>query len=82
MAGVLFLSMTHTDPIVILETYSTPAMAGLAKTKLDAYGIPCFLSGETVGALYPFTVDSFSGVRLQVFERDVKRAREILEEKD
>lgn len=74
--------MEPAEPIITLETYSNAALAGLAKARLDAYGIPCFLSGETVGALYPFTVDTFSGIRLQVFERDADQARELLNEAD
>ncbi|MFM7195943.1 MAG: putative signal transducing protein [Bacteroidota bacterium] len=72
--------MEPAEPIVTLETYSNAALAGLAKSRLDAYGIPCFLSGETVGALYPFTVDTFSGIRLQVFERDAEQAKQLLSE--
>lgn len=72
--------MEPAEPIVTLETYSNAALAGLAKARLDAYGIPCFLSGETVGALYPFTVDTFSGIRLQVFERDAEQAKQLLSE--
>ncbi|MBY0435569.1 MAG: hypothetical protein K2U26_15815 [Cyclobacteriaceae bacterium] len=32
--------------IVVYQAYDTVMMANLAKTKLDAYGIPCFLTEE------------------------------------
>ena len=53
-------------------------MAGLAKSRLDAYGIPCFLTDEHFNNLYPFRNELIPGVRLFVFEHDVPRAREIL----
>jgi len=64
----------------VVKTFQTPALAGLAKSKLDAYGIPCFLSEENMGALYPFSMNGFSGIRLHVFKQDLERTKEILEE--
>lgn len=72
--------MTSAEKIVVVRTFDTPAMAGIAKAKLDAYGIPCFLSEENMGTLYPFTYAGFSGIRLHVFEQDLERVRELLEE--
>lgn len=70
------------EKITVIGTYDTPVMAGLAKAKLDAYGIPCFLTEENMGTLYPFTYAGFSGIRLHIFEQDVERAKEILEEEE
>ena len=52
--------------------------ANLVKTKLDAYGIPCFLSDENFVGLYPIRNELFPGVRLHVFEKDRERVKEIL----
>ena len=68
------------DKIIIYESYDTGIMANLAKTKLDAYGIPCFLTEENFTSLYPFRNDIFPGVRLHVFEMDKDRVKEILED--
>ncbi len=68
------------DKIVIYAAYDTPIQANLAKTKLDAYGIPCFLTEENFTGLYPFRNEIFPGVRLHIFEKDTDRAREILQE--
>lgn len=68
------------DKIIILESYDTVIQANLAKTKLDAYGVPCFLTEENFTNLYPFRNDIFPGVRLHVFEKDTDRAREVLKE--
>jgi hypothetical protein len=70
--------MEEQDRIVVLEAFDTAVMAGLAKSRLDAYGIPCFLTDEHFNNLYPFRNELIPGVRLFVFEHDVPRAREIL----
>lgn len=72
--------MKEEDKIIVIKTFDTPVMAGLAKSKLDAFGIPCFLTEENMGSLYPFSKAGFSGIRLHVFEKDELRAKEILEE--
>lgn len=66
------------DKIIIYAAYDTGILANLAKTKLDAYGIPCFLTEENFTGLYPFRNEIFPGVRLHIFEKDSNRAREIL----
>lgn len=70
--------MDEQGRIVMLEAFDTAIMANLAKTKLDAYGIPCFLTDEHFNNLYPFRNELIPGVRLFVFEHDVPRAREVL----
>ncbi|MFN5168862.1 MAG: putative signal transducing protein [Cyclobacteriaceae bacterium] len=70
--------MEEQDRIVVLEAFNTAVMANLAKTKLDAFDIPCFLTDEHFNNLYPFRNELIPGVRLFVFEHDVPRAREIL----
>ena len=68
------------EKIIIYQAFDTVMQANLAKTKLDAYGIPCFLTEENFTSLYPFRNDIFPGVRLHIFEKDVDRAKEILTE--
>ena len=54
--------------------------ASLAKAKLDAYGIPCFLTDENLANLYPIQNPRFSGVRLHLFLKDFEQARQVLNE--
>jgi hypothetical protein len=54
--------------------------ANLAKTKLDAYGIPCFLTDENLASLYPLSYFTAGQVRLHIFEDDRDRVKEILTE--
>ena len=70
--------MEETDKIVVLKSFDNPIDASLAKSKLDAYGIPCFLSEENLGNLYPIHSPRFSGVRLHLFENDIEQARQVL----
>jgi hypothetical protein len=52
--------------------------AELAKIKLEAEGIPCFLAGKNFAAMYWLLSGVDRGIKLQVKESDVKRALEIL----
>jgi len=68
------------EKIIAFDSYDTTIKASLVKTKLDAYGIPCFLTGENFVNLYPFRNELFTGVQLFIFEKDKERVIEILEE--
>lgn len=68
------------EKIIVFDAYDTVVQANLVKTKLDAYGIPCFLSEENFTAWYPFRNQLFPGVRLHIFERDYAQVKELLEE--
>lgn len=64
--------------IVVFQAFDTAIEANLAKTKLDAYGIPCFLTDENFINIYPIRNEFFPGVRLHIFENDKTRVTEIL----
>ena len=68
------------EKIIVYEAYDTVMMANLAKTKLDAYGVPCFLTEENFTGWYPFRNQIFPGVRLHIFEKDLESVKEILAE--
>jgi len=68
------------EKIVVYASYDTVVAANLAKTKLDAYGIPCFLSDENFVGLYPIRNELFPGVRLHIFEKDFDQVKDILED--
>jgi len=72
--------MENPDKIIVFDSYDTVMAANLVKTKLDAYGIPCFLSDENFVGLYPIRNELFPGVRLHVFEKDRDRVKEVLTE--
>ena len=70
------------EKIIVFRAYDTVVEANLAKTKLDAFGVPCFLTDEHLTNLYPIRNDIFPGVRLYIFEKDIALANEILTEVD
>jgi hypothetical protein len=66
--------------IVVYTRFTSVIDANVAKTKLDAYGIPCFLTNENISNLYPLTYMKGLEVRLHIFKEDEARVREILTE--
>jgi hypothetical protein len=68
------------DKIIVYTSFHSAVDANIPKTKLDAYGIPCFLSDEHLVGLHIFTYQSLGTVRLHIFEADTQRVKEILEE--
>lgn len=72
--------MEASEKIIVYQAYDNVIVANLAKTKLDAYGIPCFLTEENFTGLYPLRNDIFPGVRLHIFEQDKEEVSKILNE--
>jgi Putative prokaryotic signal transducing protein len=70
--------MDTPDKIIVFAVYDSVINANIVKTKLDAYGIPCFLTGENISNLYPLPANSFSGARLHIFEQDLEAAKEAM----
>jgi DNA-directed RNA polymerase subunit RPC12/RpoP len=68
------------EKIVVFRAYDTVVEANLAKTKLDAYGIPCFLTEEHMTNLYPMRNGIFPGARLHIFEKDGDQVKSILDD--
>ncbi|HEY9487734.1 MAG TPA: DUF2007 domain-containing protein [Chryseosolibacter sp.] len=67
------------DDIIVLQHFDNAIDANIAKTKLDAYGIPCFLTEENMANLYPGQSLYAFKVRLHLFASDRDRAVQILE---
>lgn len=72
--------MEDQDEIVVFKRFDNNIDANLAKTKLDAYGIPCFLTDENLTNLYPMQNTILFGVRLHIFKQDETRVKQVLEE--
>lgn len=70
----MFSDSTDGPTIVLLQTFADTIAAHLAKNRLDAEGIPCFLSNEN----RPYGSVLSGGVRLYVREPDVPAAHELL----
>ena len=72
--------MQDRDAIVVLCDFDTGIDASIAKSKLDANDIPCFLTQENMASLYQQALGI--RVRLHVFEKDRQSALRILAEKE
>jgi len=68
------------ENIIVLDSYYEPVAAHLARTKLEAAGIPCFLTNENLVSLNRMYSPVAGGVRLHVYERDAAQATEVLRE--
>ncbi len=73
--------MDERDEIIVFRKFENSIEANIVKAKLDAYGIPCFLTEENMANLYPgaSTLMNFN-VRLHLFAYDLERAPNILQE--
>ncbi len=68
------------ENIIVLDSYYEPLAAHLARTRLEAAGIACFLTNENLVSLNRMYSPVAGGVRLHVYERDAARATEALRE--
>ena len=66
------------DDIVVLKHFDSAIEANIAKTKLDAYGVPCFLTEENMANLYPGQSLYAFKIRLHLFASDRERAIQVL----
>lgn len=74
--------MQKDDEIVTFRTYYNPMEAEIIRTKLEANGIPSFITDESLGILYPVYNQGGGGIKLKVFARDVEKCEEILSEEN
>jgi hypothetical protein len=70
----------NSENIIVFDSYYEPLAAHLARTKLEAAGIPCFLTNENLVSLNRMYSPAAGGVRLHIYARDVARAAEVLRE--
>lgn len=68
------------EKIVVFKQYDNTMEAHIAASKLDAHGIPCFLSEENLAGLYPLQALRSIGIRLHIFASDAERVRQLLAE--
>jgi hypothetical protein len=68
------------DKIIVHSSHYSPIEANIIKTRLEANGIPCFLTNENLGTIHPLYNLSAGGVKLNVFEKDIDRIDALLAE--
>ena len=72
--------MLGPDSIVVLESYYEPMADHLARTRLEAADIPCFLTNEHLISLNRLYSHVAGGVRLHVRLGDAEAAAAVLAE--
>ncbi len=70
--------MSTEDKIITFESYYDPMLAHIVRTRLEANGIPCFITDENALGSNAIFNPATGGVKLKIFERDLERCREIL----
>ena len=68
------------DEIVVFREFTDNIEASLAKSKLDAHGIPCFLTEENMAGLYPGQQLLAIPIRLHIFKRDIEEVSRVFME--
>ncbi|MBL0742575.1 putative signal transducing protein [Chryseolinea lacunae] len=75
--------MSGPETIIAFRQFDNAIEANIAKAKLDAYGIACFLTEENMANLYPGAHSMMIiHVRLHLFAHDAERAGQLLEEQN
>jgi hypothetical protein len=64
------------NEIIVFFQFDSGIDASIAKAKLDAYGVPCFLTEENMASLYQQALGI--KVRLHIFEKDREEATRVL----
>jgi hypothetical protein len=64
------------DELITIATFPEPMEANMARSALEAAGIPVFMVGETANSMIPVAFES----QLQVQAKDEVAARSLLDE--
>ncbi len=68
------------ETLVELTRVWSLAEAEVIKSFLGTNGIFCLLKGQIVHSIYPFTMDGLGETIIMVLDKDLERARQLLEE--
>jgi DNA-directed RNA polymerase subunit RPC12/RpoP len=66
------------EKFITLLTVTFPHEMAVIRGRLEAEGITCFAKDELTVQVHPFYSNAIGGVKLQVLERDLHQAVEIL----
>jgi DNA-directed RNA polymerase subunit M/transcription elongation factor TFIIS len=66
--------------LITVATYTQPIQAHIAKGRLEAEGILCFLGDENIISVHPFYSNAVGGVKLKVREEEAAQASAILDQ--
>jgi len=67
-----------TIKLITVAIFGSPYEAGMARSELEAYGIPAFVADEYAIGANPFYSNALGGIKVQVPPEFVEEARKIL----
>lgn len=70
-----------TKTLVTVAVYGSPYEAGMAKSELEACGVPAFVADEFTISANPLYSNALGGIKIQVPASYAEEAREILSAK-
>ncbi len=66
--------------VITIATFSKPEEAHLLRMRLEAGGIPAFVQDENLVQMDWLYSNAIGGVRVQIAEEDIPKAKELLEQ--
>jgi len=67
------------DKTLVFKEFGSTGEANIIKSLLESNGIQCFLSNENNPFTGSILTDSLFGIRLNLMEKDMQRAQELLD---
>src|SRR5437868_5486810 len=74
------INLIQMDNWITIQTFTLPSEAAILRARLEGEGIECFLQNEFTLQVQPFYSNAVGGVQLQVREKDLEAALEILKD--
>jgi DNA-directed RNA polymerase subunit RPC12/RpoP len=68
------------DTPITIATFQYPHEAAILQAKLELEGIQCYLQDQNVVVANPFYSNAVGGVKLQINDSDLERAKPIVDE--
>jgi hypothetical protein len=76
----MYLKNSQLDNFVTIKTFTYPHEVAIIRGRLESEGIECVTQDELMAQVNPFYSNAIGGVKLQVRERDLPQAIDILKE--
>ncbi len=68
--------------LIVIRAFGDYFSANLTLTKLQAFGVECYLKDEYTVTIDPLLTNAIGGIKLVVKDKDEARARKLLEQFD
>lgn len=72
------MTQVKDDELVLFNVYDDPIEASIDKGVLETNGVRCMLANEVMSSVLPLPGSTVGNIRLLVFKKDLKLAKEIM----